>query len=232
MNSKQRRFACLIGLIGCWIVLVLSGCSSNDQRNEKYFTRTYVGYWGDTFWRYEFKDNGRFVFSSNGHLGSREQDSGFYLIKDDLLILNPETDWRVINGALSRKLKIVNNCCVRDFQSNFYCEMLDSTTRFIEGEVSYQSKMERILDTCRIVRNEKARVLQYNPSEEFHILYEGIVMVEGKELHSFSLTGTSKGINRRYLFFLADKLSEVYQYNWTGERVDVVFTLFLHIPKP
>ena len=205
------------------ICFTLASCREEDR----FINGKYEGLWADTFWTYEFKHNGQFIFKSEGHYGD-VTDYGFYLVKDSLLLLNPRTDWHVLDGVLKTRLKMVNGNCLRDFESNYYCLSIDATNRFIDDEIAFQDRVIAIGDTLQFVKEEKERMASYHSTDEqlaFEIDYSGIIMIDNKEFHQFDLVRYDMRDGRRnYLTFLATKEPfEIFQHNSAGNRLSLIY---------
>src|SRR5690606_34359466 len=183
-------------------------CHDGSSRTvqNKFLDRRYEGYWAETLWTYEFKPDGKFIFTSEGHYGN-VADYGVYLVQDSLLILTPRTDWRVLSGVLKTKLRIMSENCIRDFDSNFYCLPIDSTYRYTDEEFVFQDRVIGFMDTLQIVRKEKDRIATNHLGHEafdLEIDFDGIIMIDGKEFQAFHLSTYDNIEGRRnYLTFLA-----------------------------
>lgn len=209
-------------LIGA-ILIVLTSCKGKNRLLDK----KYEGYWMDTGWTYEFRDNGQFIFKSMGHYGN-VVDSGFYFLQDSLIFLNPRTDWHVFDGVLKTRLKIINANCIRDFDSNYYCDAVEEKDKFNETELAFQERVKGIVDTLQVVKDEKERVSSYHPDKEeldFEIIYDGIIVIDNKEFHAFSLARYDRIDGRQsYLTLLATKNPfKIFQHDIAGDKISLIY---------
>jgi hypothetical protein len=217
-NLDYLKGILLIGLISA-----LTSCNKENRLLEK----KYVGLWMETSWTYEFRDNGQFIFKSEGHYGN-VIDSGFYFIHDNLILLNPRTDWHAYDGALKTRLKIIDSNCIRDFNNNFYCVTVDIINPLNENEWTFQSRVIDIIDTLQVVNDEKQRVAKHYPDNEeleFKILYERIIVIDNREFHEFNLIRYDLKEGRQYyLTFLATKKPfEIFQHNSAGNKLSLIY---------
>jgi hypothetical protein len=106
-----------------FILALLTSCADKKE----YLNKTYEGHWMETVWTYQFKDNGEFIFKTEGHY-DYSQEKGRYILVDSVLLLNPDTDWSTLHGVLKTRLKIVSPECIRDYDNNFYCLTIDSVS--------------------------------------------------------------------------------------------------------
>lgn len=201
--------------------------TETDSQGQITMDTQFQGYWADTSWTYEFKANGQFVFKSDGHYGKVE-DEGFYLIKDNLLFLNPNTDWHTFDGVLKTRLRILSKDCIRDFDNNYYCVSLDTLNQLNEKEWAFKSRVIEIVDTLQIVEHEKKRVASNYPENEkldFEIMYNQIVVIDGKEFHEFNLGRYDiKDGRLSYLTFLAKKEPfEIAEYGRSGNEISIIY---------
>ncbi|NOT76649.1 MAG: hypothetical protein HOP08_17095 [Cyclobacteriaceae bacterium] len=207
------------------ILILLSSCKEKGQ----FLDKKYEGFWAGTYWTYEFKKNGRFIFKSEGHYGNVE-DSGFYFVGDSLILLNPSTDFYALDEALKTRLKIINNSCIRDFDSNYYCVVVDTIVRLSELELTFQNRVIEIVDTLQIVKDEKERVASYYHDKEelkFKVMYDGIIVIDNLEFHSFNLYRYDLIEEQKYyLTFLATKKPfEIFQLNGNStNRLSLIYT--------
>ena len=174
-------------------------------------------------WTYEFKPNGQFTFRASGRYGN-VVDSGFYLMKDSLIILSPRSDWHVIAGVLKTKLKIIDSGCLRDFSSNFYCISLDDINELNETEFSFQDSVETILDTMHVVRMEKKRIESKYKDPYIDIGYNGIIVVDNVEFHEFNLTNytISTGHEVYLSFFAKKKPFDIFEHDPTTSSMNSI----------
>ncbi|MBI3221196.1 MAG: hypothetical protein HYZ44_16930 [Bacteroidetes bacterium] len=152
--------------------------------------KKYEGFWADTWWTYEFNRDGQFIFRSEGHYGN-VVDSGFYVIKDSLMFLNPTTDWPVFHDVLKTKLRIIDSNCLRDFNSNYYCTSVVTINQLNEKEWAFQDNVIFILDNLQIVKDKKESISSKYPKTEdlgFRIIYSGILIIDHKEFYKFDLS--------------------------------------------
>lgn len=203
--------------------LLLSIISCDDRLN--YFNKTYEGLWAETRWIYKFKKDGTFKFITEGHYDFSEH-SGNYIIKDSIMFLNPDTDWPMLDGVLKTRLRIMSSDCIRDFDNNYYCMTTDSINEFIEQKYVFNEKAVEVIDNLNVVKDEKNRISSHHKGDslEFSIDYNGIIVVNRKEYHIFSLDRWTIEGSRRYLTFLVTKRPfEVYQHDYSGNKLTKVF---------
>jgi len=214
----KKYLACILSLS------LLFSC----QQKPKFLNNKYEGFWMETQWTYDFKPNGNFTFTSIGHFGN-VVDSGFYLVKDSLIFLNPNNDWHVFDGVLRTRLKIINQNCLRDFDNNYYCLNPDSLNQLIDKEIAFQNMVISIVDTLSVVVAEKERIASHysDPSEiEIKIRYNGIIIIDGKEFHRFDLTSYNMVDDRdlTYLVFLVSKKPfKIFKHDLKGHELNLVY---------
>lgn len=170
------------------IVVILGlpfGCTKSSGTCEPIHAK-YEGYWAETLWTYDFEPNGNFIFRASGHYGN-VVDSGTYLTGDNMIFLNPRSDWHVLAGVLKTRLKIIDSGCLRDFDSNYYCISIDDIDELSAKEFLFQDKVKTILDTTYLVRVEKERIEKRYKEPYIHIVYNGIIVIDGNEFHEFNL---------------------------------------------
>jgi hypothetical protein len=122
----------------------------------KFIDKIYQGHWAETDWTYSFKKDGSFVFTTLGHFGNTTH-TGKYSIIDNIILLNPDSDWGSFHGVLKEKLKIVNRDCLRDFDSNYYCLDWEVLEEYKEQEYFFQENTIRILDSIPMVCRGKKK---------------------------------------------------------------------------
>ncbi len=181
--------------------------SCNFKQNH--ISQRYEGMWAETLWVYDFRSDGKFNFKSEGHLGG-EPNTGTYAIIDSLILLNPDTNWGRGTG-LSDRLKIINANCIRDFNNNFYCVIIDSINMLNEPEYKFQASVILIIKSLEIVKDEIVRVQSVNTDKQNDyqeaptIEYQGIIVINKKEFHEFDLMRYELPGEHYYLRFLTSK---------------------------
>ncbi len=209
-------------LIGIFLLSFVGGCT-HKKDSGAFIRAKYEGYWAETMWTYEFKQNGQFIFVTSGHYGN-VIDSGFYLIKDSLILLNPRSDRRVADGVLMTRLKIINPECLRDYENNFYCTSLDNINELTDREFAFQENVKNILDTLQKIRIQKARIASKYPEPNLAIVYSGIVLIDNREFHDFRLINYDIDTGMRtYLSFLATREPfDIFEYDHMNDKMTSV----------
>lgn len=207
------------------ISLTLISCNSTDQ-SEKFttFKKEFVGLWAETEWTYKFNEDGSFVFKSDGHYDI-STDSGIYVLIDSLILLSPETDWKMYDGVLKTRLKIISDNCIRDFDDNYYCESTDSLNFHIDKEYEWQEQTKLILDSLPVVIKAKSKNENMDPNsfpDKFD--FYKIIVIEGIEYYSFRLKRRD-GLEYFTLLKMLIKKDpfEIYQHHSKGDSLSLIY---------
>lgn len=205
------------------MILHITICCTDKRDKCEFIDAKYDGLWAETMWTYEFKPNGQFTFKASGHYGN-VVDSGFYMIRDSIVLLSPRSDWQVVSGVLKTKLKIINSGCLRDFSGNFYCASIDDINELNDSEFGYRDSVEGILDTMHVVRIERERIESRYQEPHIDIVYNGIIVIENEEFHEFSLTNytISTGLEVYLSFFATKKPFDIFEYDPMTKRMNSI----------
>ncbi|MEM6380956.1 MAG: hypothetical protein AAF705_22480 [Bacteroidota bacterium] len=80
---------------------------------------TYVGFWGETTWAFDFNINGTYTLDVEGHAGDF-LTQGKFVTAQNLVLLNQDSAYQhVIN--FDRLIKTPNGC-LKDQDGNYYCK--------------------------------------------------------------------------------------------------------------
>lgn len=98
-NSRLNllSFALKRLLTGAILLSFVVSCTDKASK-EQFLDGKYEGFWAEIMWTYELKHNGQFTFTSRGHFGN-VVESGFYLMKNSLVLLNPRSDGYINAGV-------------------------------------------------------------------------------------------------------------------------------------
>lgn len=180
----------------------------------------------ETLWTYHFKENGEFIFKSDGHYGNTEE-YGHYAFLDSVILLDPDTDWSTLNGVLKTRLKVVSPYCIRDYDNNFYCVKIDSVYEKVDDEISFEMKVIELLDTMILVKNEREKWTRdlVDNVLEFGIEYQFILKVDNQEYHRFDLVRHQGIVDEWHdlIFLVRKRPFEVYHYKSSGDSLALIF---------
>ncbi len=204
------------------ILTLLTSCVNKKE----YFSKTYEGTSMETLWTYHYKDNGEFIFKTEGHYGFTEE-GGHYTLLDSIILLNPDTDWSTLDGVLKTRLKVVSPNCIRDYDNNFYCVKIDSVYEKMDTELSFELKVIELLDTMILVKDEREKWSRNLVDKvlEFGIEYQFIIKVDNQEYHRFDLVRHQGIVDEWHdLRFLVKKRPlEIYQHKISGDSLTLIY---------
>ena len=208
------------------LCLLLLSCQQNDNKAD-FLDKEYVGLWASTEWSYSFKKDGRFTFTSSGHYGNVAEE-GKYAVIDDMILLNPDSDWHSLQGVLKPRLKLISSGCLRDYDGNYYCTDTDSTNYYIEQKYEFEEQVEGLLDKLPEVAHERKRLSYYmakdSSLEEPFIGFDKMLIVNNEEYYVFSLFQWNDKETYSYLDFLVKKNPfEIYQHYSSGDSLALVY---------
>lgn len=205
-----------------FIILVSCGSDSTDRVA---FEKEYLGFWADTAWSYRFQKDGTFVFNHKGHYGN-SVESGIYTVIGDLILLIPDTDWAVFDGVLKTKLKRINDSCLRDFEGNYYCVSQELAHEKYEQEIIFHNKAKDILSSLSLVKDLKSDIADQEGLKNFEpfFSYDGIIVNERNEFHSFVLESFDRSERTMHAMFLVKKNPfEIYRYQLSGDSLTLIY---------
>lgn len=172
------------------LVFIITACTSGTTYIDGKFKES-----GPSYYRtFDFRKDGTFKFKNELGVNKEGPITGTYVISDNIIFLNPDTDF--LDQDLNLKLKLINSDCLRDYDNVFYCTDSLAGENLTQAEGKFQEETISILDTIREVREEREYLekvnqkwLQRSPfqilASDISVDYLGIVVVDRRELHLF-----------------------------------------------
>ena len=218
-------------------VVVAVSCDSKKTLGEEVMANLckheYYGYWAETFWTYQFHKDGTFTFLCDGHYSTDCNDTGIYTVLDSFILLVPNTDWRVYAGVLKNKLKYIDKNRIRDYDGYYYTSNFDSIHYYNQLRYDFVDSTKSVLNGLDEVIKAKARIgvkgdSWYDKHNKPEFWYDGIIVVDNVELHSFNLITYDYDCDyphkNSHLSLLIKKIPfEVYQYNYAGSKLTLIY---------
>ncbi len=212
-------------------LFLLSSCKEDKLSRSKY-----IGFWAETQFVYIFKSNNEFIFSTEGHFGNTKS-YGKYSIIDSIVLLHSYTDWGLFHGVLKNRLIIKKELeCLQDFDNNYYCLDTQVLNFVIEKESDLMEKIKEILLDQEEVRKIISKFSDHSKPINIHSLfaYEGIVLIDNNQYHSFQLRKINDDPNiyryftniqnQYYLVNLKENL--IYKHHTRGDSISIMGSLF------
>jgi len=196
--------------------------SISCDKSENFISKEYESFWFDTYWKYEFKKNGTFTLSYEGHYGFNKE-KGEYIIKDKTIFLNPESDWNIIEGVVSNRLKMIDKNCLRDKYNHYYCSKLEYSDKYKVSEYDFEKKVITKIDSLQIVKDFKDKyITEYNIKLETQ--FKRLIKITNKDFYLYSLDNLETFNNQRYLNFLIRKKPfEIYQHHVLRDSLSLIY---------
>ena len=196
--------------------------SISCDKSENFISKEYESYWLDTFWKYEFKKNGTFILSYEGHYDFKNE-KGEYIIKNKTIYLNPESDWNILQGVVPNQLKIIDENCLRDKSNNYYCSKLDYSHKYKSAEYDFEKIVISKIDSLQIVKDYKDKyITKYNI--ELETFFKRIIKIKNKDFYLYSLEDIKTFNNQRHLDFLIKKKPfEIYQHHVQRDSLSLIY---------
>jgi hypothetical protein len=199
-------------------------CSNVNSSDPKFIDETFHGLWAETEFIYRFRSDGTFELETKGHY-SFDKYPGTYFLLDNILYLTARTEWQVFDGVLKERLKLIDNKCLRDRDSNFYCVSIDELNERMDQQFSWEEEVTAILDSLPVVKEKRAKITL--PDEEFYerarFRCNGIIKVNNQELYHFAFTKPVQHADRTYLNLFVQKAPfKIYLYNLPGNSLTLL----------
>ena len=196
--------------------------SISCDKSENFISKEYESFWFDTYWKYEFKKNGTFILSYEGHYDFNKE-KGEYIIKDKTIFLNPESDWNIIEGVVSNRLKMIDENCLRDKYNHYYCSKLEYSDKYKVSEYEFEKKAISKIDSLQIVKDYKYKyITEYNIKLETQ--FKRLIKITNKDFYLYSLDNLETFNNQRYLNFLIRKKPfEIYQHHVQRDSLSLIY---------
>ena len=109
----MKQFKVLIFVLA--LFFFAAGCNGE----MRVVNGTYIGFWGETTWVFDFNINGTYTLDVEGHAGDFLTE-GKFVTTQNLILLNQDSTYlNVIN--FDRMIKTPNGC-LKDLDGNYYCK--------------------------------------------------------------------------------------------------------------
>ena len=106
------------------IILILTLLVSTNAVFTQTIEKNFLGWWGETFWEFHFKINGRYERISSGHFGFTTTKGRYKIENDTIKIVSGNKN---SNGTINEKYKIDENDVLIDLGLGYgYKRILDS----------------------------------------------------------------------------------------------------------
>jgi hypothetical protein len=170
-------------------VFLIAACTSRTAHIDGKFKES-----GPWYYRtFQFKKDGTFDFNNQLGFHKERTITGTYVISDNIIFLNPDTDF--LDQELKLKLRVIDSGCLRDYDNVFYSSDSLAGEKLTQAEYKFQEETTSILDTLREVQKEREyldivnqKYLNRYPNiivSDVSVDYQGIVVVDKRELHLF-----------------------------------------------
>jgi len=194
------------------LILLLTACESKTRTIEGKFIES--GY--NDHRSYDFKRDGTFTFRNR--LGHDTAATGTYIISNDIMFLDPDTDFH--DRDIRVKLKVLSNDCLRDYDNIYYCSDSLQCEKVVSEDYAFQEEVVSILDTLPEITRQKERLDSIDGkfggkvwiASDLSVEHQGIIVVNRQEFHLFEYeTARTAGYN---IYFLVRKSPfEIYRLN-------------------
>ena len=148
--------------------------------------KAYHAYWFETEWTYIFIDQEKFIFKCSGHIADDVQ-KGTYTIDGNIISLTSDSKLSGVEDLIQRRMIIVDNGCLKDFNNKHYCTDRERRQELAEREFQFEQEMIGLLDSLELVKKKRK---EFDPTGELWqsgVEYDGIVMINKEEHHRFVL---------------------------------------------
>ncbi|HFA51083.1 MAG TPA: hypothetical protein ENJ95_18885 [Bacteroidetes bacterium] len=91
--------------------IIIPACKNNERGRR--LNQKYISYWGETYWEYKFKKNGKFIWKAEGHYGNVKERGTYEIIEDTLYLFYTNNKLKK-EGVLNHKYLIQGDSCILD----------------------------------------------------------------------------------------------------------------------
>lgn len=214
-----------------FVLFLFGSCKENKLSHSKY-----IGLWAETKFEYIFNSNNEFIFTTSGHFG-QTKSFGKYAIIDSIVLLHSYTDWNLYHGVLKNRLIIKKEFeCLQDLDNNYYCLDTETLNFLIEQEEGVLGRIKKRLLEQEEVREIISKHTGQSESkiDQPYFAYEGIVLIDNNQYHSFQLRKINHNPdilrfftniqNQNYLVNLKKNL--IYKHHSRGDSISIEGPLF------
>lgn len=196
--------------------------SISCDKSRNFIAKEYEGFWLDTYCKYEFKMNGTYKLSYEGHYDFNIE-RGEYIIKDKTIYLNPESDWNLLEGVVSNRLIMIDENCLRDKNNQYYCSKLEYSDNYKLSEHEFEKKAISKIDSLQIVKDYKYK-FKSEKNIELETWFKRIIKVKNKDYYWYSLENLENYKHKQHLNFLIGKNPfEIYQHHTQRDSLSLIY---------
>ncbi|MFK7981513.1 MAG: hypothetical protein AB8G86_16130, partial [Saprospiraceae bacterium] len=104
---------------------------------------SYTGFFAETRWTFYFFTNNDYQLRYEGHVGNSSR-KGRYFICDSMIVLLNDTEY--FTQFKTKRLKIIDDNCLRDFWNNYYCD----SEEMLEKRYDFDAAIRFVRDSNQI----------------------------------------------------------------------------------
>lgn len=164
------------------LFFLFQSCSQPCTQNT--IEKNYFGYFAESSWKYNFKDDNTYELICEGHVGLGKE-GGSYVIQDSLILLIPFTDKSLEDGL--KRFKIINKTCIRDFWNNYYYDSIEGLEKNPLNDNDAVHDLSRLINDLAEVKNILNKLKEENSERRPSLIFNGIKRIDKKEYFEFEL---------------------------------------------
>ncbi len=145
---------------------------------------TYTGFYAETKWTFFFFTNNDYQLKFEGHIGNSLR-KGRYFICDSTIVLLNDTEY--FGEFETKRLKIIDNNCLRDFWNNYYCDTQENYAKIYKEKFHETLSNIAIIEDFHLFKKARKKAIKNDSLVDLRLRFEGIKIVNREEVFEYVL---------------------------------------------